>query len=37
MGHEVRWHWLRGHAGHPENERADELARGAIKSLLKKK
>ena len=29
-GHTVAWHWVRGHAGHPENERADELARGAI-------
>jgi ribonuclease HI len=28
--HTVAWHWVRGHAGHPENERADELARGAI-------
>ena len=26
-GHEVEWHWVRGHSGHPENERADELAR----------
>ena len=25
--HEVTMHWLRGHAGHPENERCDELAR----------
>lgn len=25
--HEVSWHWVKGHAGHPENERADELAR----------
>jgi ribonuclease HI len=25
--HQVSWHWVRGHAGHPENERADELAR----------
>ncbi|MFG1392136.1 ribonuclease HI [Xanthobacter agilis] len=25
--HEVQWHWVKGHAGHPENERADELAR----------
>ncbi|MEO1745407.1 MAG: RNase H family protein, partial [Pseudomonadota bacterium] len=25
--HNVEWHWLKGHAGHPENERADELAR----------
>jgi ribonuclease HI len=28
--HDVEWHWIRGHTGHPENERADELARGAI-------
>jgi len=28
--HEVTWEWVRGHAGHPENERADELARMAI-------
>ena len=25
--HDVEWFWVRGHAGHPENERADELAR----------
>ncbi|KAB2686649.1 ribonuclease HI [Brucella tritici] len=25
--HRVNWHWVKGHAGHPENERADELAR----------
>lgn len=25
--HKVEWHWVKGHAGHPENERADELAR----------
>jgi ribonuclease HI len=29
-GHEVSWIWVRGHAGHPENERADTLARAAI-------
>jgi len=26
----VRWNWVRGHSGHPENERADQLARSAI-------
>ena len=25
--HDVTWHWIKGHAGHAENERADELAR----------
>ncbi|BCR03389.1 ribonuclease H [Desulfuromonas versatilis] len=29
--HQVEWHWVRGHAGHPENERCDELAREAIR------
>ncbi|MFB9544448.1 RNase H family protein, partial [Micromonospora sagamiensis] len=24
--HEVTWHWVKGHSGHPENERADALA-----------
>jgi ribonuclease HI len=28
--HEISWHWVKGHAGHPENERADELARMGI-------
>ena len=28
--HHVTFHWVEGHAGHPENERADELARNAI-------
>ena len=28
--HRVEWVWVRGHAGHPENERADALARAAI-------
>jgi ribonuclease HI len=29
--HQVSWHWVRGHAGHPENERADQLAREGAK------
>jgi ribonuclease HI len=33
--HHVRWHWVRGHAGHELNERADELAREAIAELRK--
>ncbi|TCP60026.1 ribonuclease HI [Rhodovulum bhavnagarense] len=28
--HRVRWEWVKGHAGHPENERADELARAGM-------
>lgn len=35
--HEVEWRWVKGHAGHPENERADELARMALKPFAKKK
>lgn len=31
--HEVKWHWIKGHAGHPENERADKLARGAVRTI----
>ncbi len=29
-GHSVSWHWIKGHAGHPGNERADALANEAI-------
>lgn len=32
--HRVEWEWVRGHAGHPENERADELANQGIDELL---
>ncbi len=32
--HEVTWHWVKGHAGHPENERADELANQGIDAML---
>lgn len=32
--HTVSWHWIRGHNGHPGNERADALANEAIDALL---
>ena len=31
--HEVEWQWVRGHTGHPENERADELANRGVDEL----
>jgi ribonuclease HI len=34
--HQVTWHWVRGHTGHAENERADRLARQAIAELQTK-
>lgn len=32
--HNVSWHWVKGHAGHPENELADELANRGIDEML---
>jgi ribonuclease HI len=34
-GHEIEWHWVRGHSGHVDNERADALANRGIDELLK--
>jgi ribonuclease HI len=31
--HQIEWHWVKGHAGHPENERADQLANRGIDEL----
>ena len=35
--HRVAWEWIKGHAGHPENERADELARAGMKPFRPRK
>ncbi|MDR2878073.1 MAG: ribonuclease HI [Chromatiales bacterium] len=32
--HDIKWHWVRGHSGHPENERVDRAAVQAIDELL---
>jgi ribonuclease HI len=34
--HEIKWIWIKGHNGHPENERCDELAREEIKRCKKR-
>lgn len=31
--HEVKWHWVKGHSGHPENELADELANKGVEKI----
>ena len=33
-GHEIEWHWVKGHSGNPGNERCDALANAAIDALL---
>ncbi len=33
--HQMQWRWVKGHAGHPENERADALARSGIAEGLR--
>ncbi len=33
-GHELRWHWVKGHSGHVDNERADALANRGLDSML---
>lgn len=35
--HDVTFHWVRGHAGHAENERADELARAGMEPFKRKR
>ena len=32
-GHDIQWQWVKGHAGHEENERADELARRGVEEV----
>ncbi len=34
QNHDITWHWVKGHAGHPENERADELARQGMSTII---
>ena len=31
--HRINWHWIKGHSGHPENERVDQLASAAAENL----
>lgn len=34
--HQISWHWVKGHAGHPENEEADRLANLGVERILGK-
>jgi ribonuclease HI len=34
MGKEIEWHWVKGHSGHPGNERGDELANRGVDEML---
>lgn len=34
--HDVKWHWVKGHSGHPENDRVDQIANDAIDDLKRK-
>ena len=34
--HKIKWTWVKGHAGHPENERCDVLAKNFIEQLMEK-
>ena len=34
--HDIEWHWVKGHAGHPENERADRLAVRGMEEALQR-
>ena len=36
LRHQLTWKWVAGHSGHPENERADALARAAIPSAIRR-
>ncbi|MFK8010508.1 MAG: ribonuclease HI [Marinicellaceae bacterium] len=33
IGHNINWHWVKGHSGHPENERVDQVARQEAENL----
>jgi len=34
VGHQIEWHWVKGHSGHPENELVDSAANDAIDEML---